>query len=63
MRLAYQAGETAVPVVGVLVKGSKAGARERVVYRTLYATNPTRLTKGDQIVLAESPPSTLESTE
>ena len=62
--LAYRTAKVAVPVQPCLAKGVKVPAsKENIVYRTLYATNPTRLAKGDVVVLSEHPPSTLDSTE
>ena len=61
--LAYKVGEVNVPGPTAVVKGTKLNAVAPVTYRTLYATNPTRLTKGDVIVLREHPPTTLDSTE
>ena len=62
--LAYRTAKVTVPVQQCLAKGLKgAASKESIVYRTLYATNPTRLTKGDVVVLSEHPPSTLDSEE
>ena len=62
--LAYRTAKVAVPVQPCLAKSVKVPAsKENIVYRTLYATNPTRLAKGDVVVLSEHPPSTLESKE
>ena len=62
--LAYQAAEVAVPVQPCLAKGLKApSSKDGIVLRMLYATNPTRLAKGDVVVLSEAPPSSLDSTE
>ena len=62
--LAYRTAAINVPVLPAMAKGlSKVASKEHIVYRTLYATNPTRLTKGDVVVLSEHPPSALDSTE
>ena len=62
--LAYRTAKIAVPVMPTIEKGLKVpSSKENIVYRTLYATNPTRLAKGDVVVLSEPPPSTLDSVE
>ena len=62
--LAYRTAKIVVPVMPTIEKGLKVpSSKENIVYRTLYATNPTRLAKGDVVVLSEPPPSTLDSVE
>ena len=62
--LAYRTADLTLPVFPRLVKGLKSGPiKDQIVYRTLYATNLTRLNKGDVVVLREPPPDTLDSTE
>ena len=60
--LAYRTAEINVPALPAMAKGLKT-EKEQIVYRTLYAANLTKLTKGDVVVLRESPPDTLDSAE
>ena len=62
--LAYRTAKVAAPMQPCLAKSVKvAASQDSIVYRTLYATNPTRLAKGDVVVLSERPPSTLDPME